>query len=61
MEMGAIIIVLVGVIALLAYRRGKISAKVEVLKNEVESNRNRQAISNMSDSELDDELRKYWD
>lgn len=61
MEAGAIIIALVGIVALLAYRKGKNEREREALRNEIESNRNRQVISDMSDDELDDELRKYWD
>lgn len=60
MEIGAIILGLVGIIALLAYKKAKSDVEKERLKDEVESNRNRQAISNMSDDELDDELRDYW-
>ena len=60
MEAGAIIIALVGIVALLAYRKGKNEREREALRNEIESNRNRQVISDMSDDDLDDELRDYW-
>ena len=60
MEAGAIIIALVGIVALLAYRKGKNDKEREALRNEIESNRNRQVISDMSDDDLDDELRDYW-
>ena len=61
MEMGLIILALVGVIALLAYRRGRQTKENEVLEDEVQSNRERRRISSLSDDELDDELHKHWD
>lgn len=60
MEMGAIIIFLVGVIAFLAYRKGKKKAETDFIEEIVKSNEDRKAIRNMSDSELDDELRNHW-
>lgn len=60
MELGVIVLVLVGVIALLAYRKGVQKVEREVLEDEVESNQQRNTIRNMSDSELDDKLSKYW-
>jgi hypothetical protein len=60
MEMGVIILMLVGVVALLSYKRGKQAKENEVLRDEVESNKERRRISNLSDSELDDELYKHW-
>lgn len=61
MEMGLIILALVGVIALLAYRRGRQTKENEVLEDEVQSNRERRRISSLSDDDLDDELHKHWD
>lgn len=60
MEMGAIVIFLVGVVALLMYRSGSRSAQREELKGEIQTNEQRKRIRNMSDSELDDELSKHW-
>lgn len=60
MEMGVIITVLVGIIALIAYKRGKDKAETDFLEEIVKSNEDRKTIRNMSDSELDDELRNYW-
>lgn len=60
MEMGAIIIFLVGLVAFLAYRHGKGKAEKGVLEGEVQANEQRKVIRSMSDSELDDELRDYW-
>lgn len=61
MEVWAIILSLVGIVALLAHKRGQRDKDIERLNNEVESQKNRRDISDMSDDELDDELRKYWD
>ena len=61
MEMGLIMLALVGVIALLAYRRGRQTKENEVLEDEVQSNRERRRISSLSDDDLDDELHKHWD
>lgn len=60
MEMGAIIILLVGVIAFLAYKHGKKDEEKDFIEGVVKSNEDRKDIRNMSDSELDDELRDYW-
>jgi len=60
MEMVAIILFLVGLVAFLSYTKGKEKIEREELEEEVESNENRKAIRNMSDDELDDELSNYW-
>ena len=60
MEMGAIVLLLVGVVALLMYRSGRRSVQREELKGEVQTNEQRKRIRNMSDSELDDELSEHW-
>lgn len=61
MELVAIILALIGVVAFLAYKKGKGAVEKEVLESEIKSNEHRKAIRNMSDSDLDDELSKYWD
>ena len=61
MELGVIIILLVGVVALLAHNRGKLSEQKERLEDEVEATKDRNDIRALDDGELDDELRKYWD
>lgn len=60
MEMGAIIIFLVGLIAFLAYRHGKKDEERDFIEGIVKSNEDRKTIRNMSDGELDSELRDYW-
>ena len=60
MDMVAIILCLVGLVAFLAYSKGKGKVKKEVLEGEVEANEHRKRIRNMSDTELDDELSDYW-
>lgn len=60
MEVWAIVLVLVGVIALISYKRGKGKAEKDFLEEIVKSNEDRKTIRNMSDRELDDELRDYW-
>ena len=61
MELGVIILLLVGVVALLAHNRGKLSEQKERLEDEVEATKDRNDIRALDDGELDDELRKYWD
>lgn len=61
MELGAIILILVGVVAFFAYRKGKQAKEVEVLEDEIKSNKERRRIANLSNDNLDDELREYWD
>lgn len=61
MEAWAIIILLVGVIAFLAYRHGKKDTEKDFIEGIVKSNEDRKDIRNMSDSDLDDELRDYWE
>ena len=61
METGVIILVLVGVIALISYKKGKQEALEKVLKDEIQSNKERDVIRRMSDGELDDELSEYWE
>lgn len=61
MEIMAIILFLVGLIAFLAYKRGKQEAIEGALRDEIQANEQRKDIRNMSDSELDDRLRDYWE
>lgn len=61
METSAIILFLVVLVAFLSYKRGKDSGTKKALEREVESNADRKIIRNMSDSDLDDELRDYWE
>ena len=61
MEMGLIILALVGVIVLFSYRRGRSSVKETLMKEEAIANERRKEIRNLSDHDLDDKLRKYWD
>ncbi len=56
----AIILFLVGLIAFLAYKRGKQEAIEGALRDEIQANEQRKDIRNMSDSELDDKLSDYW-
>lgn len=56
----AIILFLVGLIAFLAYKRGKQEAIEEVLRDEIQATEQRNDIRNMSDSELDDKLSDHW-
>ncbi len=60
MEIMAIILFLVGLIAFLAYKRGKQEAIEGALRDEIQANEQRKDIRNMSDSELDDKLSDYW-
>lgn len=60
MELMAIILFLVGLIAFLAYKRGKQEAIEGALRDEIQANEQRKDIRNMSDSELDDKLSDYW-
>ena len=60
METVAITLFLVGLIAFLAYKRGKQEAIEEVLRDEIQANEQRNDIRNMSDSELDDKLSGHW-
>lgn len=60
MWMSSIIVLLVGVIVYLAYKRGEQDKETEVLESEVEANKERNAIRSMSDDELDDELSDHW-
>lgn len=61
MELGVIILLLVGVVALLAHNRGKLYEQKERLEDDVEATKDRNDIRALDDDELDDELRKYWD
>lgn len=56
----AIILFLVGLIAFLAYKRGKQEAIEGALRDEIQANEQRKDIRNMPDSELDDKLSDYW-
>lgn len=56
----AVVVVLAGIIALLSYKRGRGSKEIEVLEDEIQSNKERRRIANLSDSNLDDELRDHW-
>ena len=60
MEIMAIILFLVGLIAFLAYKRGKQEAIEGALRDEIQANEQRNDIRNMSDSELDDKLSGHW-
>lgn len=60
MEIMAIILFLVGLIAFLAYKRGKQEAIEGALRDEIQANEQRKDIRNMPDSELDDKLSDYW-
>ena len=57
---GFTILALVGMVAYLAYRKGRQAKEVEVLEDEIESNKERRRIANLTDSNLDDELREHW-
>jgi len=56
----AIVVALASIIALLSYKRGRGSKEIEVLEDEIQSNKERRRIANLSDSNLDDELRDHW-
>lgn len=60
MELTIVLLLLIGLVAWLAYRDGKSYVEKGVLKEEVENAKDRKAISDMDDDELDSELRKYW-
>lgn len=60
MDMLLVVAPVVLLLAVVAYKLGKKTTKIEVLEDEVEASKNRDSISSLSDKQLDDELRDYW-
>lgn len=61
MELVAVLLFLIGLVAWLAYKRGGDNKHIDAVEEEVENVMARKDISDLSDAKLDDRLRKYWE
>lgn len=61
MEIGAVLLFLVGLVTWLAYKRGGDDKHIDELEEEVINADKRKDIRNLSDGDLDDRLREHWE